>query len=58
MDKKNPATKDGVVDLLAGIRSPITASSFQVQILMSRHALPLQTAALVAALAFEGTAHG
>jgi hypothetical protein len=57
MERKTPGARgDRGVDLRAGIRSPITATAIQIQTLMARHALSVETATIVAALAFSGGA--
>lgn len=55
MERKTPAANGRGVEKLAGILRVLnTPMTYQVQHLIARHALPPQTAALVAALAFGG----
>ncbi len=56
---KNPTVSGGAVEKLAGdFHALSTLSALRVQHLMARHALPIETAAIVSALAFGGHHHG
>ena len=59
MAKKTPAvTGRGMETLSGNFQAPITLTSYRAQHLAARFALPIETAAIVAALAFAGGAHG
>jgi len=57
---RNPTTKGRVsrVSLASITPETFSLSTFRAQLVASRYALPLETAAIVAALAFGGAAHG
>ena len=57
---KNPTTKGRVsrVSLASITPETLILSTYRAQCLASRFALPLETAAIMAALAFAGGAHG
>ena len=58
MAKKTPAVNGRGMETLTGIfHGPITLAAFQTQRLAARFALPLETAAILATLAFGGAAH-
>jgi len=59
MAKKTPAVTGRGVEVLTCFSSAQTiTATLRIQYLASRYALPLETAAIVAALAFGGAAHG
>jgi len=60
MKPTTPAAQGGRGgDMLAGASSaPITLAAYRAQRLAARFALPIEQAAIVAALAFGGGAHG
>lgn len=60
MERKTPAASSGRgMELLAGASvAPLTLTAYRAQHLASRFALPIETAAILAALAFGGNAHG
>ena len=59
MERKTPAREGRGAETLAGnFRDPFNLSTAQAQWLASRYALPINTAATVAALAFGGAHHG
>jgi len=58
MERKTPAQKGRGVELLAGASiAPITLAAYRAQHLAARFAVPLESAAIVAALVW-GSAHG
>ncbi len=59
MKQKTPAVSGRGMELLAGASSaPITLPAYRAQCLAARYALPIEQAAIVAALAFGGAHHG
>ena len=60
MESKTPTAGESGrgVEMLAGFLRPHTLASYRAQHFASRYALPIETAALVAALALEGAPHG
>jgi len=60
MKSNTPAAQGGRgVELLAGASTPaITLPAYRAQCLAARYALPIEQAAIVAALAFGGAHHG
>ena len=56
MEMKRPAATNGrAMEKLGGdFHCPFTLSTFRAQLIASRYALPLETAAIVAGLAFGG----
>lgn len=60
MERKTPAAqRDRGVEKLAGnLHALNTPTAFQVQHLISRYALTVESAAIIAALAFGGGHHG
>lgn len=56
MAKKTPAATNGsgMETLPGNFQAPLTLSTLRIQHLAARYALPLETAAIVAALAFGG----
>lgn len=58
MKTNNPTARGGAVEKLAGeFHVPFTLDSYRTQLIASRYALPIETAAIMAALAFGGAAH-
>jgi hypothetical protein len=60
MERKTPAAQGGRgMELLAGASvAPITLTTLRAQHIAARYALPIEQAAIVAALAFGGAHHG
>ena len=59
MAKKTPtANGEGMETLPGNFQAPFTLTSYRAQHLAARFALPLETAAILAALAFAGGTHG
>jgi len=59
MEKKTPAVAGRGVEGLAGASTaPIALAAYRAQHLAARFAMPIETAAIVAALAFGGAHHG
>ncbi|WP_157098675.1 hypothetical protein [Novosphingobium rosa] len=58
MEANNPAVRGGAAEKLGGFRTPITLSAHRAQVIAARFALPIETAAIVAALAFGGPHYG
>ena len=59
MEPKTPTARSGRgLDMLGGIHGSVTLSTYRAQLFASRYAIPIETAALVAALALEGAHHG
>ena len=60
MERKTPAACGGRgLEMLAGgFHGPLTLAKYRAQHIASRYALPIETAALVAALALGGAHHG
>ena len=60
MERKTPAAQgDRGVEKLAGDFQVLnTPTIYQVQLLIARYALSFESAAIIAALAFEGGHHG
>lgn len=59
MERKTPAARgDRGVENLAGFHPLNTQTVLQVQHLIARHALTVETAAIIAALAFGSAHHG
>ena len=57
MERKTPTACSGRgLEMLAGgFHGPLTLATYRAQLIASRHALPIETAALVAALALGGS---
>ncbi|MDR3449307.1 MAG: hypothetical protein P4M15_06115 [Alphaproteobacteria bacterium] len=60
MEMKRPASTNGrAMEKLCGdFHCPFTLLTFRAQHVANRFALPIETAAIIAALAFGGAAHG
>lgn len=58
-ERKTPAANGRGVEMLPGdFRAPFTLAAYRAQSLAARFAIPIETAALVAALAWGGAGHG
>lgn len=60
MKRKAPAAlgSEGRETLGGGFSGPFSTTAYRAQIVAARYALPLETAAIIAALAFGGSQHG
>ena len=56
MERKTPTAGESGrgVEMLAGFHCPHTLAAYRAQLFASRYAIPIETAALVAALALGG----
>jgi hypothetical protein len=60
MEQKAPAARgdEGRETLGGGFSGSFTTTAYRAQIVAARFAIPLETAAIIAALAFGGSQHG
>lgn len=60
MQNKTPAATNsrGLETLAGNFHAPFTLSGYRAQLIAGRFALPIEHAAIVAALAFGGAHHG
>jgi len=61
MERKTPAAANGNrgLEMLAGgFHGPLTLATYRAQLIASRYAIPIQTAAIVAGLYFMEANHG
>jgi hypothetical protein len=59
MEKKTPTANGRGMETLAGnFHAHLSLNSYRAQLIASRYALPIETAAIMAAFAFGGAAHG
>jgi hypothetical protein len=60
MERKTPTALGGrgMEKLAGGSNASFSTMAYRAQIVAARYALPLETAAIIAALAFGGSQHG